>query len=119
MEEWIEKLGKGWENLDPSSVMELFDKENIEYYEEAIDEPVTTWEEVKELWDVIPDNQKDVEFSSKIISQENGYALINWQVTRYSITSETKQLKDGIFEIRLNESGKCIYFKQWVSTKEN
>jgi hypothetical protein len=118
MEEWIKKLGEGWASLDPASVMELFDRENIKYYEEATDEPVTDWEGVKELWDVVPSNQKDVEFSSKIICQKDDYAIVNWQVTRYSINKKAKQLKDGIFEIRLNKSGKCIYFKQWVSTKE-
>ena len=111
-------MGKGWSDLDPDSVMELFDKQNIEYYEEATDEPVTTWQGVKELWDVVPDNQKDIQFSSKIIHQKNGYALINWQVKRYCISKKTNQLKDGIFEVRLNKSGKCIYFKQWVSTKD-
>ena len=118
MEEWIKKLGEGWEKLYPTVVMELFDKDNIEYFEEATDEPVTTWQRVKELWDVVPENQKDVQFSSKIIYHENGYAIINWQVKRYSISKKAKQLKDGIFEVRLNDSGKCIYFKQWVSTKE-
>jgi hypothetical protein len=118
MEEWIKKLGEGWKNLDPNSVMDLFDKNNIEYFEEATDEPVTTWEDVKELWDVVPNNQKDVEFHSKIICQKENWALINWQVTRYSISQQVKQFKDGIFEVKLNEAGKCIYFKQWVSTKE-
>ena len=118
MEEWIKKLGEGWANLDPNSVMELFDKKNIKYYEEATDKPVTSWDGVKELWDVVPGNQKNVKFSSKIICQKDNYALINWQVTRHSISKKTDQLKDGIFEVRLNETGKCIYFKQWVSTKE-
>ena len=53
----------------------------------------------------------------EIIAHNDETCIVNWQMTRTMTKNETKQEIDGIFQISLNEDGKCTYFKQWRFTR--
>jgi hypothetical protein len=114
---WMMKFGKAWCERNVEQVMSLFDKKHITYYESVFTPPVTSFERIKELWKVVPTNQKDVVFEHKIISCSRKQGIVNWKLSRIFIPTKEKQLIDGIFQISLNKKGLCTFFKQWRMVK--
>ena len=115
-EKWTKDFMESWKNLEWRKTLELLSN-NVEYYENPIDAPCANFDEVVALWDVVADNQKDIEYKYQIISFDENICIINWQMTRTMTKTNTKQEIDGIFQIALNNEGKCTYFKQWRFTK--
>ena len=62
-------------------------------------------------------SQKDIDYQYKILSYTDELCIINWQMTRTLMPSNIRQQIDGIFQISVNEEGKCTYFKQWRYTR--
>lgn len=115
--EWFNKLSKAWTERNSHQAASLF-SEDVEYYESVFDSPCENWDGVFELWKVVPTNQKDVTFYFEVIATRDDLAVANWKVTRTLLPKNQKQIIDGIFVIRLNDDGRCNYFKQWRSVKE-
>lgn len=115
-ENWTYEFMESWKNLDYKKTLELLDK-NVLYYENPIDDPCKDFDEVVNLWNVVKDNQKDIDYGFKIISYDEDICIINWQMTRTMTKGDIRQEIDGIFQISLNEEGKCTYFKQWRFTR--
>lgn len=117
-EKWTKEFMESWKELDWKRTLETLDK-NVEYYENPIDKPCQNFEEVTNLWNIVADNQKDISYEFEIISYNEDTCIVNWQMTRTMTKSETKQEIDGIFQVSINDEGKCIYFKQWRFTRES
>jgi len=115
--DWFQKLGEAWTERDPHQAANLFSKD-VEYYESVFDSPCENWDKVLNLWKVVPTNQKDVTFDFEIIATKNDLAVANWKVTRTLLPTNQKQIIEGIFVIKLNDEGRCNYFKQWRAVKE-
>lgn len=113
---WINEFMDSWKELDWERTLKTLDK-NVKYYENPIDEPCKSFDEVINLWNVVKDNQKDIEYSYKIISYDDNICIINWQMKRTLVNGNINQEIDGIFEISLNNEGKCTLFKQWRFTR--
>lgn len=113
---WTKEFMDSWKNLDWKRTLKTLDKE-VEYYENPIDAPCKNFEEVTKLWSVVADNQKDIDYQYEIISYNDDTCIINWQMTRTMTSNNSQQEIDGIFQISINEEGKCTYFKQWRFTK--
>jgi hypothetical protein len=111
-QDWLSKLGEAWADLDPQKAANLFSKD-VEYYESALKSPCENWEQVFDLWKVIPINQKDVIFDFDIIIVSENLCIANWRVERILLPENTRQKIDGIFVFKLNDDGLCNYFKQW------
>lgn len=90
---------------------------NVKYYENPIDSPCSSFDDVIKLWNVVADNQKDIEYKYEIVAYNDDTCIINWQMARTMTSTDTKQEIDGIFQISLNEDGKCTFFKQWRFTR--
>lgn len=115
-ENWIKEFMESWKELDYERTLKTLD-ENVEYYENPIDEPCKNFSEVTKLWNVVADNQKDIDYQFEIIAYDENVCIVNWQMTRTMIQNNVKQEIDGIFQISLNNEGKCTYFKQWRFTR--
>lgn len=113
---WTKEFMDSWKYLDWRKTLELLSKD-VQYYENPIDAPCANFEEVVKLWDVVAENQKDIEYKYQIISYDDTVCIINWQMTRTMTKTNTKQEIDGIFQVSLDEEGKCNYFKQWRFTR--
>lgn len=72
---------------------------------------------LKNLWKAVEENQKDINYKYEIISFDENICVINRQMTRTMTKTNEKQKIDGIFQISLNNKGKCILFKQWRYVK--
>lgn len=113
---WTRKFMDSWKELDWKKTLETL-APNVCYYENPLDEPCKDFEEVTNLWNVVQDNQKDIDYKFEIVAFNEDWCIINWQMTRTMTKSNTKQEIDGIFQISLNDEGKCTYFKQWRFTR--
>ena len=114
---WIVSFMDGWKNRDIDAVMKTISND-CKYYESAFKEPCKDVNEIKFLWEVVPLNQKDINYSYEIILENDKYCIVNFLIERTLIPSLIIQKIDGIFLISLNQDGLCKYFKQWRSIKE-
>ena len=69
------------------------------------------------LWNVVADNQKNIDYKYEIILFDDKTCIVNWQMTRTMTSDDSRQEIDGIFQISLNEEGLCTFFKQWRFTR--
>ena len=115
-ERWVKEFMESWKKLDWKRTLELLDK-NVKYYENRIDMPCKNFEEVEKLWNIVPENQRDITYKFEIVAFNENTCIINWQMNRIMTKTNIKQEIDGIFQISVNNDGKCTYFKQWRYTK--
>lgn len=115
-QKWTTEFMESWKNLDWKKTLETLDK-NVEYYENPLDKPCANFEEVTNLWSVVADNQKDIDYDFQIIAYDENTCIINWQMTRTMTNTNTRQEIDGIFQVSVNKDTKCTYFKQWRFTR--
>ena len=113
---WTKEFMDSWKSLDWQRTLKTLDKD-VKYYENPIDAPCKNFEEVTNLWSVVSDNQKDIDYKYDIVAYNDETCIINWQMTRTMTNDNKKQEIDGIFQISLNGEGKCTYFKQWRFTR--
>lgn len=113
---WTKEFMESWKLLDWRKTLALL-SEDVKYYENPIDAPCKNFEEVTNLWNVVEENQKDIDYKYKIISFNEETCIINWQMTRTMTKTGVKQEIDGIFQVSVNDEGKCTYFKQWRFTR--
>lgn len=115
-EKWTKDLMDSWSFLEGQKTALLFSKD-VKYYETPMGEPCNSWEDVVKLWEVVPNNQKDITYKFHILCCNNNVCVINWQLERIFIPNNEKQIIDGIFQISLDDKGLCNYFKQWRYTR--
>ena len=115
-DDWIEKFMMSWKNLEGVNTVRYFSKD-CKYYENPLDNPCSTFEEIEKLWEVVEENQKDIEYTYEILCYNEDVCIVNWKMKRLFIPNNTIQSIDGIFEIKLNKDGLCNYFKQWRYTR--
>ena len=113
---WTKEFMESWKELDWERTLKTLDK-NVKYYENPIDAPCASFDDVINLWNVVADNQKDIEYKYEIVAYNEETCIINWQMTRVMTKNDVKQEIDGIFQVSVNEEGLCTFFKQWRFTR--
>jgi len=105
VEQWLESLKKYWFQKDSEKAASLFQKTTF-YQETPFDKPYTTYEEIKNEWVHIKNQDiKKIEF--KILAIESYTAIIEWNFQR------DIHKFNGIYEIKFNQEGDCISFRSW------
>ena len=107
-----------WKNLEGEKTCDLFAKK-LQYFENPIDEPLTSVELVKPLWAIVPENQKDITYMGEILFSNNDSCIYHFKMQRTIIKTNKVQNIDGVFEIKLDDNNLLTYFKQWRFTKED
>jgi len=113
----IQHFGQGWVDRDPEAVMALIAKDNLQYFETAFGEPTTDWNAVKKLWDIVPENQKDVTFWFETLMADGDKILAHVKVTREMVPSGEKQDIDAAFVFGFDTENRISYFRQWRSVR--
>lgn len=113
---WLDSFFESWKLLEGVKTVDLF-SEDVKYFETPLGNPCSSIEDVKELWIIVPINQRNIEYSYDIICSNDNVCVVNWDMTR--TINQKKQTINGIFQISLDDNGLCNYFKQWRYTENN
>ena len=108
---------EGWKNRDVERVMSTI-AEDCAYYETVFDKPCLDIHAIRRLWEVAPEYQKDIEYSYEILAENEKCGIIHFRLTRTVLATGNRVEMDGIFQVSLDEAGRCTYFKQWLSVRE-
>lgn len=114
---WVNKMGNAWMDKNPQVIPLLF-AENFKYYETPFSNPLTAKNQLIDLWQDVPNSQKDIKFYFEIISKKNNQYLAHFHASFIRIKTNSKAILDGIFFLKLNDKGLCTLFKWWWNTKE-
>ncbi len=111
--DWLKLLVHIWEDKKPQEVIELV-AENFTWYETPFKKPINTKEELIKEWKNVL-NQKDLnlEITSLGVIDNTGYA--RWKATFTLINTENKLRYEGIYQVLLNNKGKCTEFREWFN----
>lgn len=105
---WLEKFKICWIQKDIDGVLELFD-DNVEYWEspfKELNDKKDLWRE----WQAIK-TQDRVNLKLSVYSSVSNKHVIVWQLL-YAEKNLAIQNWAGVYLVKLNEEGKCIYFQQ-------
>ena len=106
--EWLEKLKKYWLEKNIEKAVSLFQQTTF-YQETPFMEPYTTIEEIKEEWKHV--KEEDIEnIEITLLALDGNTAIAHWTL------KQNNENYDGIYEIKFNGNGECIYFKSWEMT---
>lgn len=100
---WCKSLQEYWQEKNIAKILSLF-SEKVTYYETPRDllnsktDIAAAWEEIK--------NQSPVIITYKILCVEGNKCIANFYL-------DGSSAYDMIYEILLDETNKCTYFKQW------
>ncbi len=114
---FLKRFMDSWKNLEGGKTCDLM-AEKLEYYENPIDPPLKTKKEVYPLWEIVPENQKDITYKGKILFENDNSCVYHFVMKRTMVKTGVVQDIDGIFEIKLNSENQLTYFKQWRFVKE-
>ncbi len=112
---WTKSFFESWKNLEGVKTTELLSK-NVEYYETALGNPCSSFDEVVDLWKVVPENQSDITYNFEIVAYNQECCVVNWRMLRTINNSQVQKI-DGIIMFSLDSNDKCSYFKQWRYTE--
>lgn len=102
-EKWCNDLKQFWEHKEIDSIVNLFD-ENVIYYETP-KLKINSISDIQQMWEEIK-GQNTTNIKLNILCIDNKKCVANY------ILNDTTTY-DMIYEIELNDKGKCVYFKQW------
>ena len=108
---WINDFVNAWKQHDIDAVLDMFDGVQ-NYYEGPFSDPVSTRKDVELLWIDI----KYQEISSlevDLIAIEEGTCAMHWYLKYRDVRDGIIYEMDGTYEVRFDNNGRCIYFKQW------
>lgn len=108
IEQWLQKFRSSWIAHDIDGVLSLFDT-GVEYWETPF-QKLMGLNDVRDEWSTI-DKQSDIELNTSIFSEQGNQSAIKWGLT-YTNESNEQKYWSGVYLIRLNEIGKCVYFLQ-------
>jgi len=114
-EEWFEKLRILWVEKDIDALSGLVADE-FEYFESPFEEPITSVEKLKEVWEGVKEqNIQSLEIESLITGDIEGLA-------RYTFINKTVdgsiQESVGAYYVLLNTEGRAVEFRQWWMNKD-
>jgi phenylacetate-coenzyme A ligase PaaK-like adenylate-forming protein len=83
---WIKDFMNAWKEKNVENVIKTISK-NCKYYETVFDKPCSSFEDIKKLWEVVPINQKNIEYDYKIILENDKFCIINFFIKRTLVPS--------------------------------
>ena len=115
---WMEGYKKAWENRDLQLVESLFTPDAA-YSLSPFEHKYEGRKKILDYWEDVPIFQMNIHFNYDLISvQDNkGYAHCYGSFERFDNGSKIEM--DGIFEIELNDEGRCKKLNQWFDERVN
>lgn len=113
---WLEALGKAWINRDPVAASKLC-SEDVLYFEDPFLPPSKGREAVKKIWLEVPTSQTDVKFNYEILVVNSDAGVAKWSASFTRIPANTKAELEGVYLVKLDDTGLCKEFHQWWNSK--
>lgn len=115
--EWLERYEQAWEGRDPEAAAGLFTVDAT-YQGIPSSEPMRGREAIRAYWAEVPQTQERVEFRSELVRVTEGLGVAQWHASFIRVTTRVRVELDGVFIVRLNESGECTEFNEWWHRQE-
>lgn len=112
-------MKSAWMTKDPQAAADLCSQNGFEYFEDVYSLPLTTKDAVKMTWAEVPIDQDNVKFDYAILGELSGINIAHWTSSFWSKKRNQTIEMDGIFHVKLDDAGDCIYFKQWWILKSS
>jgi len=113
--DWLDKLVDIWESRNPGAIIDQC-ADKFLWFETPFDKPITTKEDLLKEWESVL-AQKDIVVTYTLLSVEDNTCLAHWTATFTRVPSDENVSIDGIFQVTLDEQGKCTKFRQWYNSK--
>lgn len=112
---WFEKLKEIWVTQNPSQIATLC-ANSFMWYETPFDKPITTKEKLVEEWQSVL-HQEDISLVYEVLSLNENSGFAHWHAQFTLVYTKERVELDGIFQVKLEESGRCKEFRQWYNTR--
>jgi hypothetical protein len=116
-EKWLAAYKHAWETRDPEAAGKIF-TEDATYQVTPFQEPNARREGIMAYWTRVTTEQRDVDFSSKMLAANGDTGICRWHVTFRVEPAGTNIEIDGIFVFELTEDGLCRKFQEWWHDRE-
>lgn len=109
---WLDAYGDAWESRAPDKAASLF-TEDSSYQVTPYEEPHMGQSGVRQYWQSVTANQRNVEFEHQPLSVAGNIGIAHWSVRFDVEPGETHIELDGIFVLEFDENGKCRRLREW------
>lgn len=114
--EWLAAYGQAWEARDADAAAALF-TENATYQENPFEEPFNGRAGIHEYWSNVTADQRDVSFSSDVVTVFERSAVAHWSAEFVSASSGATVRLDGVFVLDFDEGNLCSRLREWWIVK--
>lgn len=114
--EWLAAYGDAWETRDADAAAALF-TENATYQENPYEEAFAGRAGIHDYWSKVTADQRDVSFTSDVITTFDRSGVAHWSATFASASSGAAISLDGVFLLEFDESGLCNTLREWWIVK--
>ena len=114
--EWLQTYEEAWESLDANKAAAIF-TENATYQVDPYSDPHLGREGISEYWSEVTADQKDVEFTSEVLSVTGNTGIAHWHAEFTAASTGAKIILDGIFVLEFSADGLCSSLKEWWAIK--
>lgn len=108
---WIADIENAWKTKDFESISKIF-SDTKEYWESPFLQPVSGENEIYKCWAEIVYQEK-ITLDIDILAIEKENAILHWFLEYTDARDAQVYVMDGIYQLKFNKNGKCIFFKQW------
>lgn len=115
----LQEFLNAWEQKDIEEVIDLL-ADSFEYFESPLEKPLTTKEEVRELWKPVPKFEAKISLSFATLSLEKEFGIFRIEGSykhTYDKSKKTTKI-DRIFLLAVNKKGNITKFIQWREYKD-
>lgn len=114
---WLDAYRRAWEDRDPDAAALLFTEDGT-YQWGPFEEPLRGRDAIRERWADAVAGQTDVSFGHEPLAVDDGRGYARWWVAFAVPTAQLRIRLEGIFEIALDEGGRCHTFREWWNAEE-
>jgi ketosteroid isomerase-like protein len=114
---WLEQYASAWEKRDGEAAAALF-AENAEYYWTPFDEPKRGRTAIADAWREATARQSRVQVECHVLAVAGRLGIGRWATAYVRVGSGEHVRLDGVLTADLDDSGRCVVFREWWHTTE-
>jgi ketosteroid isomerase-like protein len=115
LKKWLDDYKAAWENRDAEAAGRLFTTD-ARYFETPFALPFLGSAGVRDYWQAVTEEQRDIHFAYQIISITDASAVVHW-TSRFIWSSEPVEL-DGMLLLDFDRTGLCSVLREWWLKRE-